>query len=199
MAPQYKVLILDLGNVVFDWLTEPIGETKQLLRQVMKSPLYSQYECGLIPTEQEFCERLGPQQELAPSTIENALQVARLSLVANTALREFIGELQQRKCISVYAMSNIPKSDIDYLHRTFPHQMAMFDGVFASGYMGLRKPDIDFYKAVIGELHCSPESIVFVDDKEQNVDSARSRGWYGVQYQNMEQLRSQLNSLFMSN
>ncbi|XRM39683.1 hypothetical protein ABZX51_003029 [Aspergillus tubingensis] len=199
MAHQHKVLVLDLGDVVFDWLTEPISETKQLLRHVMKSPLYYQYECGLIPTERDFCESLGSQQGLAPSTIQDALKAARRSVEINTALLGFLDELRQKTSLSIYAMSNVPKFDIDYLHYTFPHQMAVFDGVFASGYMGLRKPDVEFYKVVNEELRCPPELVVFVDDKEHNVDSARLMGWYGVQYQDMEQLRSQLSSFFMPN
>lgn len=41
----------------------------------------------------------------------------------------------------------------------------------------LQKPDEEAYKAVMSKVNLAPEHILFVDDKQENLDIARSLGW----------------------
>lgn len=197
MAQQPQVLILDLGNVVFEWLTESGSESKQFLRRVLMSDLYSQYERGMIQTEMDFCEALSAEEDIPATEIARALGIARRSLQVNKQLLDFIVELKRKSSLSVYAMTNIPRSDIDYLHDTFPQHMAVFNHVFASGYMGLSKPDPAFYHVVAERISSVPDAVVFVDDKARNVDGAQQMGWHGVKYHDNEQLCNILSALIV--
>ncbi|MGO1121105.1 HAD family hydrolase [Rhodovibrionaceae bacterium A322] len=51
------------------------------------------------------------------------------------------------------------------------------DRVFASGRLGIAKPDLQFYDAVTAALGVDPHEILFFDDGAENVGSARSYGW----------------------
>ena len=51
-----------------------------------------------------------------------------------------------------------------------------FDRLFFSCDLGVAKPDPDYFRAILAELGCGPEGIVFVDDREDNVEAARSVG-----------------------
>jgi len=76
-------------------------------------------------------------------------------------------------------MSNISHPDHDYL-RTKPADWSLFDKVYTSADAGDRKPNLGFYRQVLDDIAVDPRSIVFVDDKPENVLSARSFGLRGI-------------------
>jgi HAD superfamily hydrolase (TIGR01509 family) len=194
---SWKAIILDLGDVIFKWTAKPTGEAGATLKSIMKSDIYAQYETGQIETEREFSEILGQQLGVDGSYIQTTFQDARESLQANTQLVDFIRDLKQTTGVTIYAMSNIPRSDIDSLQREHPHAMDIFDRVFASGYAGVRKPDPQFFKMVIEEGRLSPEKTIFIDDKVVNVDAARSVGMYGVSFEGVDALCDLLRDLLL--
>ena len=52
-----------------------------------------------------------------------------------------------------------------------------YDYLFFSYEYGMRKPDINFYKKIQEKLPFKKEDILFLDDKEKNVETAREFGW----------------------
>ncbi|SIS83787.1 putative hydrolase of the HAD superfamily [Roseivivax lentus] len=56
---------------------------------------------------------------------------------------------------------------------------ARVEHVFASGRMGVRKPDPDFFHQIVAETGVAPEHILLVDDLEENIEAARAAGWQG--------------------
>ena len=53
---------------------------------------------------------------------------------------------------------------------------AMFDHCFASHLIGKIKPDVEVFEHVVEALECKPDTILYVDDNQPNVDAARSLG-----------------------
>jgi HAD superfamily hydrolase (TIGR01509 family) len=51
-----------------------------------------------------------------------------------------------------------------------------FDRVLASCHLGVRKPDRDFYLAVLERLELPAAEVAFVDDRQVNVEGARAVG-----------------------
>jgi FMN phosphatase YigB (HAD superfamily) len=49
---------------------------------------------------------------------------------------------------------------------------------FASHLLGCRKPHEQIYRAVERETGAPPQSILFFDDLQENVDAARALGWH---------------------
>ncbi|KAE8379043.1 HAD-like domain-containing protein [Aspergillus bertholletiae] len=196
MTRQCQAIILDLGNVVFEWDVSKNPTTANqisLLRSSMKSPIYHSYERGQLSTEE--CHRaLGESLHVNPSEIKEAFDLARQSLRSNRALLDFIRQLKQTHRVAVYAMSNIPQSEIEYLKESKASDIEVFDGIFASGYVGSRKPETEIYRRVMREIGTSAERLVFVDDKEENVDVARGLGMYGLCFVGVEELRVHLQT-----
>jgi putative hydrolase of the HAD superfamily len=54
---------------------------------------------------------------------------------------------------------------------------ARVERVFASGRIGLRKPDPAYFRHVSDCLKVEPESVLLVDDVEENVKQAAALGW----------------------
>lgn len=51
-----------------------------------------------------------------------------------------------------------------------------FDYILISGDVGLEKPDRKFYEKLIEGLKESPEDILFIDDKKENIEGASMAG-----------------------
>jgi putative hydrolase of the HAD superfamily len=66
---------------------------------------------------------------------------------------------------------------------------------FCSGYVGLRKPDPAIYRLGYEVLQKDPQEIVFIDDREKNVQEAAALGIYGIRYTGSAALEAELESL----
>jgi putative hydrolase of the HAD superfamily len=71
----------------------------------------------------------------------------------------------------------------------------LFERVFVSGELGLVKPDAAIYEHVIGELGITPDAFVFIDNKSENVEGARSVGGDGHVFTDAAALESWLRGL----
>jgi putative hydrolase of the HAD superfamily len=58
----------------------------------------------------------------------------------------------------------------------------LFDREFYSCRMGIAKPAPAYFRTIVDELDVSPASVLFLDDHEANVSSARKAGLNAVQF-----------------
>jgi FMN phosphatase YigB (HAD superfamily) len=177
---RFKAIVLDLGNVVFEWST-PSPEVGATMRTLMKSSTWFQFECGLISTEQCYRD-LGEQFDLQSSEIQSIFHQAFGTLQVNTALVDLIRDLKKKNNLAVYAMSNISRGHIDELSSSWSQYLNIFEQIFSSGYAGMRKPDLPFYQHVFDEIKLSPDQLLFVDDKLTNLEPAQGLGVHGIRF-----------------
>jgi putative hydrolase of the HAD superfamily len=52
----------------------------------------------------------------------------------------------------------------------------LFDREFYSCRIGIAKPDIGFFEFILGDLNVPPSSVLFIDDREENVANALAAG-----------------------
>jgi putative hydrolase of the HAD superfamily len=82
----------------------------------------------------------------------------------------------------------------EYRIRTFGLRR-YFRLFLSSCYLGLRKPDPQIFRLALQLTQCSPDEVVFVDDRAENVEAARSVGLPAIHYQNVRQLEAELRQL----
>jgi putative hydrolase of the HAD superfamily len=70
----------------------------------------------------------------------------------------------------------------------------LFDHMFFSCEIGAQKPDAAYYQHIEKRLQMDSQSILFWDDRIQNVSGARACGWNGEVYVNYEKFLSQLSA-----
>jgi len=58
--------------------------------------------------------------------------------------------------------------------------MSPFSIVIKSCDVGFLKPEREIYQLAQERVKASPHQILFVDDKEENIETAISLGWWGV-------------------
>jgi putative hydrolase of the HAD superfamily len=71
----------------------------------------------------------------------------------------------------------------------------LFERVFVSGELGLVKPNADIYEHVIAELGITPDELLFVDNKSENVEGARAVGGDGHVFTDAAGLEAWLRGL----
>ncbi|KFA54738.1 hypothetical protein S40293_00763 [Stachybotrys chartarum IBT 40293] len=170
-------VIFDLGDVLFAWsanTTTSIPARK--LRDILSTPTWYSYDRGEITRDACF-ETSARNFALSASEIAQAFAQARKSLEPNAAIVSLILQLKQDPEIRVFAMSNIGKEDFDELGDKM--DWLLFDRVFTSAAAGMRKPELGFYRHVLDHIGLAGNQVVFVDDKEENVDAARELGIQG--------------------
>lgn len=186
-----KAIILDLGNVIFTWTERPKGIP---LKDMMKTATWAQHQCGHI-TDEECYNALGTTFAVPAATIRSELAHARASLTTNHRLVETIRSMKDAQGLALYAMSNIAREDIDYLRVNGRDGLAIFNDIFPSGAVGFRKPDERFYRHVLEQIGLAPDSVVFVDDSEENVCAARHLGMKGLIFRSTEDFYDQLSKV----
>ena len=64
----------------------------------------------------------------------------------------------------------------------------IFELVVDSGFVGVRKPDVEIYELTLARLNATPaEDCLFVDDVQVNVDTARAMGMTAVHFRDNDQ------------
>ncbi|KAI0848056.1 HAD-like protein [Daldinia vernicosa] len=178
LQPRPRGIIFDLGDVLFTWsanTTTTIPARK--LREILSTPIWCSYERGEIT--RDACYELSAQQfSLSASEIAEAFSQARESLQPDHAIVSFLHKLKKDPTIQVYAMSNIGKEDFEELATITDWHL--FDRVFTSAAAGMRKPELGFYRHVLDHINLVGNQVVFIDDKEENVDAARAAGIRGL-------------------
>lgn len=179
-SPQVppRAIIFDIGDVLVKWsakTTTSIPSGK--LREILSTPIWFSYERGGI--NRDVCYEMSAQQfSLPASEIAEAFAQARESLQADHSIVSFIRELRRNPTIRVYAMSNIGKEDFEELETKV--DWLLFDGVFTSASAGMRKPELGFYSHVLNCIGLAANQVIFIDDKNENVDAARTVGIRGL-------------------
>jgi putative hydrolase of the HAD superfamily len=88
-------------------------------------------------------------------------------------------EAIQRSGIPCYIASNQQASRAHHMSEVLSYR-SRFRQEFYSCYLGVAKPRRAFFECVLGGLGLHPSEVLFVDDREDNVQAAREVGLIGV-------------------
>ncbi|KAJ5652725.1 Haloacid dehalogenase-like hydrolase-domain-containing protein [Penicillium longicatenatum] len=172
MIPSpYRVLIFDIGDVLFTWSpSTKTGISRKTSKSILSLGIWYEYEQGRL-SEAECYKKA--------SEVKEAFSQARDSLKVDHTVSSMIRNIRDHSGFKrqIYAMSNISKPDYDVL-RTKVADRDVFDNVFTSG-----------------EVDARPEEVIFVDDKLENVISARSLVICAIQSKDATSLARTLENL----
>ena len=190
---SYTGIIFDLGDVLFKWsLNTTTTISPRTLRSILNSPTWFDYERGRLG-EADCYAIVSSEFDVSVEEVRRAFQDARNSLQTNHNLIHLIRELkaQYNRGLRIYAMSNISLPDWEVL-RTKSIDWSIFDAVFTSSAAGERKPHLGFYRYVISATGLCPQRTIFVDNKFDNILSARSLGFCGIMFEKEPAVRRAL-------
>ena len=128
---------------------------------------------------------------LGASTIDelNAWD-ARMWTTQNPAMLAWQMALKQHG-IRTAILSNMGDTVLASIQREFDW-LPRFDVLIWSFEHKMAKPDPAIYRLTLEKLETRPEEALFIDDKQANIDAARSLGLVALQFSTIENLRKDL-------
>lgn len=91
-------------------------------------------------------------------------------------------------------LSNMQHDMAAYARKNFSW-LKHFDHQILSCELRLIKPDPAIFKKSIERIGANPQEILFVDDRQPNVDGAKSMGIAAIRFENTKQLRQELQEM----
>jgi len=179
MQPQ--AVVFDIGNVLIEWQPErffdqEIGEDRRraLFSSVDLHAMNDQVDRGA-----HFTETIYARAELHPEwRDEIRLWHDRWIEIAAPAIPHSMRLLRalRSKRIPVFSLSNFGIQCFDIASAHYPC-LTEFDRQYISGHMQVIKPDPQIYEMLETDSGVDPSGLLFTDDRADNIDMARSRGW----------------------
>lgn len=181
-----------MGTVIYDPYLEALeaatGMDVRATFKVRNPHSWPQFELGVID-EAEFVRRFFA----APGAdhrfdLEAFNRVRREGYRFLPGMAELLEELDGR--VDRYVASNYPVW-IEEMSASFDFPR-LFEGVYASCHLGVRKPDPAFFAAMLDDLELPPDRCLFVDDRPANVAAAEDVGLQGHLFAGSDALRQRL-------
>jgi HAD superfamily hydrolase (TIGR01509 family) len=125
-------------------------------------------------------------------TMDEYINRVQNAEVKNIELLEYITEL--RGTYKTALLSNVSIGGLDA--RFDKQELARcFDEVVASGDIGFAKPEPEAYEIAADRLGVRLEECVFIDDREEYCEGARSVGMQAIRYQGFEGMKRELEAM----
>ncbi|WP_300765958.1 HAD family phosphatase [uncultured Bifidobacterium sp.] len=102
-----------------------------------------------------------------------------------------------RQGLRLWGLTNFTTEFVDVARHVCP-ELSLLRGVVVSSQESVAKPDPEIYRRAQERYALDPDRTVFIDDRAENVDAARSVGWWGIEFAGVEDLRSRLPAVSTS-
>lgn len=178
-----KNIIFDFGDIFID--LDKLAPFKEMARFGFTSltpefdTLAKKYEMGLLTTT----EFLNAMQSTFPSATKEQLKKAWNSIILSFPeyRLQFIEELKKQHKYRLFLLSNTNALHIEQVQETmgmkdYNRFKNCFEKFYLSHKIKMRKPDAAIYKFVLDENRLLPKETFFVDDTEENTQSAAKLG-----------------------
>jgi putative hydrolase of the HAD superfamily len=199
---QSRAVILDFGEVLcFRPEPEALGRMAKLFRIAPERflecyiPTRGPYDQGLVTPEEywtEFARGAGVTMDTALVEELRRMDTAMWSRI-NVEMTDWVEQLHEGG-LTTALLSNMQEDMAAYARKNFDW-MRHFDHQILSCELRLIKPDVAIFQRTIERIGVRPQEMLFVDDREANVEAARTAGLRAIQFESTEQLRSELRGI----
>jgi putative hydrolase of the HAD superfamily len=191
-----KTIAFDFGGVI---AKSDKNEINQFLAKQLEISYEEAYEiqnqlkiyCNQGRLEKEFWDYYTKTtgKEL-PTNWTELFDSARLK-----AIKEIPGTVQIVKELQKQGFQTAILSNVRINQAKLKRQLGyydMFHPVLLSFEIGVKKPNLKSYQILLDQLKISPQQLLFIDNKEENVKAAKSLGIDAITFINAKQLAEEL-------
>lgn len=197
-------IIFDLGGVILDIdynLTRKafeklgVAHFDEMYSQATADKLFQKLETGCISDDNFFKElNTCTGLQLSPLEITTAWNAMLLGFREESLL--FLDAIRPK--YNLFLLSNTNHIHIAAFNKIFNERKRhkpfndYFKKAFYSCEIGLRKPDAAPYQWVLEQVNIAPAKTIFIDDSEQNIETAKNMGMQtihlttGMRIENLE-------------
>ena len=192
-------IIFDLGKVLVDFDysiaarkiagrgSKSLAEIKPLIEQ---SRFIIDYELGRL-TRREFFEHIRDATGFSGSLEEFSHFFANIFTPIQPMI-DLHAELRQRG-FQTYVFSNTNDLAVEDIRRNFPF-IKYFDGHIYSYEVGAMKPQREIYEAMEKMSGRRGADLIYIDDRAENIEAGRARGWNSILHETPEKTRAALQN-----
>jgi len=181
-----KAIIFDLGavilninyqNTIDEFTKLGVNNATTFYSKKVQTNLFNQIETGIISSN-EFLKALQKETKNANiNQVEKAWNALLLDLPEERV--QLIRKLKNNH--SVYLLSNTNAIHIDAFKKQLSNRKwlafcKLFDKMYLSHELGLRKPDVKIFEYILKEQKLKAEEVFFIDDSPQHIASAKKIG-----------------------
>ena len=195
-----KNIIFDVGRVLvtFDPVqyVNSLGFDEETARAVVGAifhdPLWIETDRGVIPVDEFEDAFVANAPEYEAQIRKTYHEMGRMiQLLPHTM--SWVKTLKERG-YRLYVLSNYG----EYLYLKSKHRldfMPYMDGAVISYQIKMIKPDREIYEYLREKYDLIPEECVFIDDRPENVEGAKTVGMKGIRFETFEQANGELQRL----
>jgi putative hydrolase of the HAD superfamily len=184
-------IIFDLGGVLLDidprrtfdrFVQMGINDIDGVMARMQEMNIYANFDTGVKSPERFRDEvREACRMELPDQQIDDAWNALLLDFPAPRV--ELLKQLKQHYRLYLLSNTNIThyihySGELKAVHGVELHEL--FDGLYLSFVLGLRKPDREIYDYVLTHGGFNPSETLFIDDSLENIEAARNSGIRGI-------------------
>ena len=181
-----KAIIFDLGavilninyqNTIDEFTKLGVNNAATFYSKKVQTNLFNQIETGMISSN-EFLKALQKETKNANiKQVEKAWNAMLLDLPEERI--QLIEKLKNN--YSIYLLSNTNAIHIDAIKKQLGKRKwlafcKLFDKMYLSHELGLRKPDVKIFEYILKEQKLKAEEVFFIDDSPQHIASAKKIG-----------------------
>ena len=181
-----KAIIFDLGavilninyqNTIDEFTKLGVNNAATFYSKKVQTNLFNQIETGIISSN-EFLKALQKETKNANiKQVEKAWNAMLLDLPEERL--QLIKKLKKNHAI--YLLSNTNAIHIDAIKKQLGKRKwlafcKLFDKMYLSHELGLRKPDVKIFEYILKEQKLKAEEVFFIDDSPQHIASAKKIG-----------------------
>lgn len=187
---QPQAVIFDIGNVLTRWQPEAfydrvIGPDRRqaLFAEVDLHGMNDRIDEGapFRETIYAWAERYPDWRAEIRLWYDRWIELASPRIDGSIALQRAL----RARGVPVFALTNFGRYSFE---EALPKMdfLSDFDRLYVSGRMGVIKPDPRIYQMVEDDCGLPPESLLFTDDRADNITAAARRGWRTHQFESWQ-------------
>jgi len=195
-----SAVVFDIGGVLLEWdprhvyrdVFDDEAEMERFLTEVCSREWHEDNDRGVRYAES--CAALAARfPEYASEIFLWGERTEDMIVGTIDGTVEVLRELQAAG-VPCYGLTNMEAE-------TYPVRLERYDflrsleGTVVSSHEGVVKPDPEIFRRLFERFELVPETTVFIDDAERNVEAARALGMHAVRFTGPAQLRAQLVAL----
>ena len=196
-----QVVVFDIGGVLVDW------NPRHLYRKILKndSETIEYFLANICNFEWNDHMDAGRSFSEGVAMLKNKYpEYAELVEAYDKRWEEMLGDANwetvkilkqlKRNKMPVYALSNWSAEKFPIAQRRYDF-FSLFDDMMVSGFVGVKKPNLEIFRLFLDTYNFEANNIVFIDDQIANIEAAKKMGMNTIHFLNAQQLGKSLHNL----
>ena len=179
--PDVNAVIFDIGNVLIEWQPERfydsvIGPER---RRAMFAAIDLHGINDVVDRGGHFRDTIHAAADANPDWRDEVLMWHdRWIDMATPVIDHSVRLLRALRTqgVPVFALTNFGIQTFEIAEPVYPF-LGEFDRRYISGHMGVIKPEPQIYEMVEKDCGLDPATLLFADDRIDNINAAAARGW----------------------